>query len=133
MTEGPMTEVPKPSPLPADAGPLSPGQVRALQIAIVVMGIMIVLGILGVVARMFYLASNRPPQATRAATAAAGPSLATDARIQLLAGSTVKSVTLDGDRMALHYESATGAGIAIVDLPSGRVVSRFRIEPEPPR
>jgi hypothetical protein len=114
-----------------DGGPLSPVQVRWLQIAIVVMGIMIVLGILGVVARMFYLASNRASQPVRS-VAGTGAAVA-DARVLLPAGATVKSIALDGDRLVLHFDAPTGAGITIVDVGSGRVVSRLRLEPEPPR
>lgn len=117
----------------ADTGPLTPAQVRWLKIAIVVMAIMIVAGILGVVARMFYLASTRSPQASRASAATTIGTIAPEAKLQLPSGAIIKSMTMDGARLALQYDAPSGAGIAIVDVASGRVVSRWRIEPEPPR
>ena len=116
-----------------DGGPLSPGAVRWLKIAIVVMTIMIVLGILGVVARMFYLASTRPPQAARAAGSAVMGGIVPEAKVQLPPGAVIRSTVLDGGRMALTFDAPTGSGIVILDIASGRVLSRWRIEPEPPR
>lgn len=111
----------------ADTGPLSPPQVRALKIAIVVMGIMIVVGLLVIIGRMFYLASNRPPQATSTAATAS------EARIALPAGSTIRGIALDGDRLAIHYESSSGAGIAVMDIAAGRVLGRYSVVPDAPR
>ena len=121
---------PAPRSSAVDSGPLSPGQVRALKIAIVVMAILIVLGLVGVIARIMYLASTKPT--ARPVASQATPS-AVEARIPVPAGAVVKSMTLDGDRMALHFESPTGAGITIVDVASGKVVSRWHLVPEPPR
>jgi hypothetical protein len=43
------------------------------------------------------------------------------------AGMEVVGLALDGDRLALHLKGAEGAEIAVVDLPSGRLVSRLAL------
>jgi hypothetical protein len=111
-------------------GPLSPVQVRWLMTAIVVMGILIVLGIVGVIARIFYLSSTPPPAPLRDALP---KGVVTHARLQLPSGAVVRSLALDGDRLALYYEAPAGSGVAIVSVASGRVLSRWSLEPEPPR
>ena len=109
-------------------GELSPGQVRMLKIAIVVLGVMIVVGVLAVIARIVYLSSERRQQGPVVTTGAA-----IDGRIALPAGATVQSMALDGARLAVHYNSPSGPGIAIVDAATGRLVTRLTIAPEPPR
>jgi len=109
------------------AGELTPGQVRALKWAIVAMSIMIVVGLLAIVFRIVYLASGRGQQAT----VTAGPGA--DARVPLPAGATIRAIALDSGRLAIHHESIGGPGITIVDIGSGKVVSRMTFAPEPPR
>lgn len=50
----------------------------------------------------------------------------------LPAGAVIKTVALTGDRLAVHYETAAGSGIAIIDLASGRTLSRIQFTPEAP-
>lgn len=113
----------------AHDGPLNPAQVRWLIVAIVVMGILIVLGVLGVVARMFYLASTATPVPPRAVATAIVP----DSRVQLPSGAAVRHIALDGDRLALHYDGPAGGGVVVVSIATGRVLSRLTLIPEPPR
>jgi len=112
----------------ADAGPLGGGQVRALKIAIAVMGVLIVVGLLTVIARIIYLAGK-----PKAQPASAGSIVVPDARLALPAGAAIRQVSLSGDRLAVHYEAPAGAGIAILDLATGRVLSRVQVVPDPPR
>lgn len=121
------------APAGSDGGPLSPAGVRILKIAIVVMGVLIVLGLAGVVARIFYLASTRPPQATRQTAASRALPVVPEATLSLPAGAVIRSVSLDGGSMAVAFDAPAGAGIVIVDVASGRAVSRWHIGPEPPR
>lgn len=113
-----------------DTGPLSGGQVRALKIAIVVMGILIVLGLLSVIARIIYLAGK--PRAQALAPAGA-QQLASEPRLTLPPGAAIRNVSLSGDRLAVQYDAPSGSGIAILELDSGRVLSRVRIVPDAPR
>ena len=110
--------------------PDTPG-VRALKIAIVVMGAMIVLGLLTIIGRMVYLASAGGKQGSSLTSSSAR--LAPNATLALPPGAHVKHVALSGDRLVVHYESASGSGIAVLDLASGNQVSRVEIVPEVPR
>ncbi len=109
--------------------PDGPG-VRALKIAVVVMGIMIVLGVLTVIGRIVYLANQR---STQGASAVGSARLAAVIKLATPAGANVRQVTLSGDRLAVHYDSAVGTAIAIVDLASGAVITRLELVPEVPR
>lgn len=109
--------------------PDGPG-VRALKLAVIAMGVMIVLGVLTVIGRIVYLASQGPRQASSTAVSSR---LAPAARLALPSGAHVRQVSLAGDRLAVHYESAAGSGIAVIDLVSGAVLSRIDVVPEVPR
>ena len=115
---------PTPEVMPVGAG------VRALKIAVVVMGIMIVLGVLTVIGRIVYLSSQGPRQASVPAGAAR---VAGAARLALPPGAQVRQISLSGDRIAVHFEGPAGAGIAVVDLASGAVLTRIDVVPEVPR
>ena len=45
----------------------------------------------------------------------------------------MRQVSLAGDRMAVHYDSPAGGGIAIVDVATGAVLHRIDLVPELPR
>lgn len=123
-----MSEPAAPTPAPMPEGP----GVRALKIAVVVMGIMIVLGVLTVIGRIVYLAAQGPrPAGTSAVTSSAR--LAAVTRLALPVGASVRQISLSGDRLAVHYEGPASSGIAIVDLASGAVLSRVDVVPEVPR
>jgi hypothetical protein len=120
-----------PNPSQADApdsGPLGPGQVRALKIAVVVMGVLIVLGLFTVFARIIYLAS-KPGRQVQAASQVPR----SEHRLALPPGAVVRQTSISGDRLAVQYESPSGAGIVVLDLASGQVVSRIELAPETPR
>jgi hypothetical protein len=110
------------------SGPLSPGQVRALKIAVVVMGVLILLGLFTVFGRIFYLAS-RPGRQVQAAS----QGLKSEQRLALPPGAEVRQTSISGDRLAVHYEAPTGAGIVVLDLASGQVLSRIELAPDAPR
>lgn len=111
----------------ADSGPLTPGQTRWLKIAVVVMGIMIVVGIAVLIGRILYLASQGPRSA---APARAGP--ATEGSVALPSGATIRNLSLSGDRLAIHYDSPVGTGIAIVELATGRRLHTLEVVTQPP-
>jgi hypothetical protein len=103
--------------------------VRALKIAVVVMGVLIVLGLFTVFARIIYLASRPGPQVQAASQA---PRKAAQ-RLALPPGAIVRQTSISGDRLAVQYEAPSGAGIVILDLASGQIVSRVELAPEAPR
>ena len=100
---------------------------RTLVFIVVFLGLLIVAGIVAVVLRIIYLSSQ---PAVQQALPAAGAEAAGEAvRLALPAGAVVKSVSLGGDRMAVHYEAPGGTGIAVVDVTSGAVVRRVDVVP----
>ncbi len=106
---------------------LNDPQTRALRIAVIVMGVLIVMGLVALIGRIIYLVA-RPSGQITSGVAAMAPQIQT----ALPAGAVIKTVALTGDRLAVHYETAAGSGIAIIDLASGRTLSRIQFTPEAP-
>lgn len=104
---------------------------RVLIFIVAFLGLLIVAGLVAVLLRIIYLSSG--PAAQRANPAdgggpvAAVPSAA--GHLDLPAGAVVRSVSLDGDRLAVHYEAPGGTGIAVVDLVTGAVLRRVEAVP----
>jgi len=101
----------------------TPRQIQALKIAVIVMGVALVGGFALVLGTVVYQATQGtvPP-----------PSMLVERKIDLAVpkDSAVTSLSLDGDRLALHLNSAEGAQIVVVDLLGGKVVSRLRLHPQ---
>lgn len=102
--------------------PFSPAQLRILKIAVVVMGVILVLGFAAVIGRIAYLV-------TRTTKPAASAAIAKDLRLPLPEGAAVRSLALSGDRLAVHFETNSGAGVAILDLLTGEPVTRIELVP----
>lgn len=119
---------------PAPPHPLGPGGVRALKIAILVMGVMILVGLAVAVGRVVHLSGKPARTAGTTSTITPGAPLRAETRLALPAGTSIKSIALSGDRLAVHYEGAGGtkAGIAVLDAATGEVLSRIEIVPAVP-
>lgn len=102
--------------------PFSPAQLRILKIAVVVMGVILVLGFAAVIGRIAYLV-------TRTGKPAPSTSIAKDLRLPLPEGAAVRSLALSGDRLAVHFDTHAGAGIAILDLLTGEPVTHVQLAP----
>ena len=100
-------------------------QVRVLKLAVIVMGILLVGGFAFVLAAIVYQAS-KGGQGSAAGAGVAG----VEAELPIPKDATVTSLSLDGDRLALHLNSAAGPEIAVIDLKSGKVVARIRLKPQ---
>jgi hypothetical protein len=111
-----------------DTGLLRARHVHLLKIAVVVMGLLILAGMATVVLRITYLASRSSTQFSLN-----GARLQSHARLALPAGAAVRQIALSGDRLAIHYDGPAGPGIAIMDIPTGTIVSHIAVVPEPPR
>ncbi len=98
-------------------------QLRALRMAVIGMGVVLIVGFLIILARIFYLAS-RPGALTSAPAAAV---LAAEPALALPASASIKSLSLSGNRLAVQYVSPLGDGVAIIDLETGRTLSRVKI------
>lgn len=108
--------------------PLDDRQVRLLRVAVIVMGVILICGLIAVIGRIGYLVTR-----SGAGTVTSGAPLTAQITAQLPAGATVRHMALSGDRLALHYDAPSGAGIAVVELATGRTLSRINIVPEAPR
>lgn len=129
---------PRPDAQPAAGGDIfnDPVFLRNMKIAVVVMAVILILGFIAIIARIFYLSSRTPAQPPKAAVTlqpAAEPrpvdpvKLAERARLDLPAGATVRAMAFSGARLAIQYDAPAGGGIAVLDLESGRVLSRVEI------
>ena len=87
------------------------------------MGVMLVLGTILLIGAIVWKASRLP------AGSAAGSFGNLDVAVP--AGAAVRSVEIDGNRMAVTLEAAQSE-IIIVDLRRGEVVGRIRLKPERP-
>jgi hypothetical protein len=109
-----------------DNGPLTSGQVKALKIAIAVMGFLIVAALLAIVGRVIYLSSTKRVPSPPAATSGA---LAPQQRLTLPPGAVVRQISLHGNRLLVHYQSPGGPGATILDLTTGKPLSNISISP----
>lgn len=133
MTKHPLPETGR---TPDEAAPavdalLSDDQIRWLRQAVVAMTVVLVAGVAVLIGRVIYLARASGTQAASSATIAAlEPILLPDVRLSLPAGARIKQISLTGIRVAVLYEAAEGAGdmIAVLDLTTGKVISRVTVE-----
>jgi hypothetical protein len=96
---------------------------RVLIFIVVFLGFLIVAALGAVLVKIIYLSSE--PLAQRAASKAAG----TKDRLDLPAGAVVKSISVSGDRLAVHYEAPSGAGISVLNLATGAVLREVEVVP----
>lgn len=123
-----VTSEPDNTPLPGTV--FTPRQVRALKIAVIVMGILLVGGFGLVMATIVYQASKLGDK--KVSAPAATPATLPAAALSLPQGATVSSMALNGDRLALHLQTSTGPEIAVIDVVTGKVLSRIKINADRP-
>jgi hypothetical protein len=111
---------------PAGGDGFTPAQIRFLKIAVVAMGLIIVVSIIAIVARLVYLAATHTSRSSAAAATL-------EARLPLPPGAVVRQIAISGDRLAVHYEGPAGPGVNVLDLATGRLATRVTLVPEPPR
>lgn len=106
------------SPNPDGAAPrpmFTPAQIRALKIAVIGMGVVLLAGFALVIGRIIYLVNSAPSaEAVQRAAVAAAP-----APLALPAGAVVRQIAISGNRLAVHYEAPSGAGLRVLDLATG--------------
>jgi len=120
------------TPVAADVPPEQRVQ-RILKFIVVTLAILLLAGLLAAVVRVIYLASA--PGAQRASStltpAAPMPAIRPEQSIALPSGAQVRSVSLSGYRLAVHYDVGAASGIAILDLQTGRTITNVAIEAKP--
>jgi hypothetical protein len=93
---------------------------RNLKIAIAAMGLMILAG-LGAIAYKI-LAGSAGPQSSSGTVTGISAAPGGEIAMELPKGAKIVSVSVSGNRLAVHHEGPTGTGIAIIDLDTGRRV-----------
>ncbi len=114
---------------------LDAGQIRLLKKAIVVMSVLLVVGFLTVLGRIGFLMTRGETAAGRAAptSKAAAPASTSaawlgDLSLTLPAGDQIKSTTVSGHQLVVHHAGPAGETVTILDLTTGRVASRIKID-----
>lgn len=94
---------------------------RGMKYAVIGMGIILVLGLATIIARIVYLTTRVE------ASLPAGSELS----LEVPAGADIKTMSLNGNRLALYYTGpgSTDRYVAILDLSTGRTLSRVRLAP----
>lgn len=100
---------------------------RNLKIVVLVLGVLIFAGLAAIVGRIIYVASTPKAQQAQTAPLSPGAVLRPELSMQLPAGAEVRSISLSGDRLAVHYVAAGAEGIAILDLRTGEPVARIGV------
>jgi len=108
----------------------TPGQVRILKIAVIVMGVLLVGGFAFVLAAIVYQASHPAQDASVASAKSMPGQAAVSIDLPVPAGAAVTAISLDGNRLAVHLNGATGPEIDVIDLASGKVVAHVRLKPQ---
>lgn len=112
------------TPLPGTV--FTPRQVRVLKIAVIAMGVLLVGGFALVMATIVYQASRGGQDAAVSAAPMGGVA----ADLAIAKDASVTALSLDGDRLALHLNSAAGPEILVIDVATGKVVARIRLKAE---
>jgi len=97
-----------------------------LKFVVIALGIFLLAGLATVIGRIIYLASAPSAQPV------ASSMVSSNQTLQLPPGSEVRSVSLSGNQMAVHYEMPEGSGIAVLDLATGRKATHVSIVPAAP-
>ena len=108
----------------------TPRQVRILKIAVIVMGVLLVGGFAFVLAAIVYQASHPAQDAGGTAAPSVPGQGALSIDLSVPAGAAVTAISLDGNRLAVHLNGATGPEIDVIDLASGKVVAHVRLKPQ---
>lgn len=101
---------------------------RTLKIVVVGLGVLIFAGLALIIGRILYVASH----SARDAGPDTSPvlAIAADQRLDLPPGAEVRSVSLSGNRLAVHYDAGGTAGIAVLDLATGRRITTIEVGPK---
>jgi hypothetical protein len=104
---------------------------RVLKIVVGTLAILLFAGLAVAVARVIYLASAPVAQPLASVVTAAptpAPAIRPEQSLELPAGAQVRSVSLSGNRLAVHYDVGVSSGIAVLDLQTGRVMTNVAVE-----
>jgi hypothetical protein len=104
-------------------------KIRALRYAVIGMGFILFVGLGTVFARIFYLATRTAAPDSAASTQSGGPGrtkVPIDLSLMIPAGAALRTQSLSGNRLSLHYDAEGQEAIVIVDIETGLVVHQIR-------
>jgi hypothetical protein len=99
---------------------------RNLKFVVAGLAVLLFAGLLAVAGRVIYLASSK-----RAQPAAPTLAIRPEQYLTLPRGAQVRSISLSGNRLAVHYSVGETEGIAVLDLQSGRQITNVGIDAAP--
>ena len=105
----------------------TPRQVQILKIAVIVMGIILVIGFAFVIAAIVYQASNLSKSTPQPV---ASPQGGMTAELIIPDGMAISQMALGDNRLAVHLTGPRGGEIRIIDLGTGAVLTRIPIKGE---
>jgi hypothetical protein len=100
---------------------------RNLKIFVIALAVLIFAGLATIIGRVIYLASAPETQ-----PAAPSPAIRPEQSLLLPVGAQVRSVSLSGNRLAVHYEASGADGIAVLDLQTGRTIASVILQRRAP-
>lgn len=112
-----------------------PRTVKRLQIVVVALGIVLIAGFAAVIGRIAYLAVQPAQEAAAAKTTVLEPAttsttlIRNEAAVSLPAGAKIEHMAIGPGALAVHYKSAEGQGILIIDPASGEEKQHLRLVP----
>jgi hypothetical protein len=96
---------------------------RNLKILVGGLGALILLGLGAIMVKVSGLAPGKSSSAGSTSTVTSVATPGGEIALELPKGAKVVSVSLSGNRLAIHHESPTGTGIAVLDLETGRRIA----------
>jgi hypothetical protein len=96
---------------------------RNVKIVVIALAVLIFAGLATVIGRVIYLASASATQPAGLRSA-----LRPEQSLLLPFGAQVRSVSLSGNRLAVHYEAAGTEGIVVLDLQTGEKITSVGVE-----
>ncbi|MFN0217906.1 MAG: hypothetical protein ACKVP4_03715 [Hyphomicrobium sp.] len=96
---------------------------RNLKYLVGFLGLLIAAGLIAVVVRIVSLASQTASTSTKAPTFAAPGG---EIGFELPRGAKIVSMSVSGNRLAVHHDGPSGVGISILDLETGKRIVELR-------
>ncbi|MBA2127255.1 hypothetical protein DLM45_13630 [Hyphomicrobium methylovorum] len=96
---------------------------RNLKIVVILLGMLILLGLGAVIAKVTGLATGRFGQSARPGVTTTIPASSAAAfNLEIPPGAKVVSISISGSRLAVYYEGGGEPGIAVIDIETGQRV-----------
>lgn len=106
---------------------------RNLKAVIGILSLLILAGLGAVIFKMVQTATGGGGRAATAPTPATIAAAQGELLLELPKGAKVVSVSVSGNRLAVHHESPAGTGIAVIDIDTGRRIADVKTLDAVPR